>query len=247
MENFWDLRNADFFDASGLKCDEDQDYRLDEEIERVRDELFLQYPDMKDKLENIIGLYTKKYMVQNEIGFKRGYKMGFECCEQLVVKKDNQFYKKPSKLFTDRCFAYALMRLTYSDIKELSELHTQKDVRTFDMEFYKYMLTSVERLYNQHISLVSKIFAYESPINQDESDWQEHIGYLIAQMPELDDPSVIDDLFYGNVAEYLLSGEFKTACANKVSLSDYTRRRLDQDVYNRYFTLLQKGHIPNDI
>ena len=62
-------------------------------------------------------------------------------------------------------------------------------------------------------------------------------------MPEWDNPKVLRSKFDGNIAEYVLYGEFRSACRNSLPLTDDVMRTLNQDIYNRYYTLLHRGVI----
>ena len=243
MDEFWNLENADYADVSGLTKCEEYDSQLDEKIEALRKEITDQCPDVKEKLYKLMHLCSEKNMVQNKIGFWLGNKHGYEVYENIIVKKKNPYYKKPSKSFLLKSFVYTLTRLTYRDSDELEELHTQSQVKTADMSFYNQMFDTIRMLFDKYYSHLKSLFADIPPSNRFEMDLKEYIGYLLAEMSEWDTPKTIKEAFSGEIAEFVLSGTFKTACENHHSLTDAEMHLLNQDVYNRYYTLVLKGII----
>jgi hypothetical protein len=181
--------------------------------------------------------------VQNKIGVWLGNKYGYEVYENNVVHNKKSPAKTPSKVFFPRCLAYITTRLTYRNTDDLEELHVQNKIKTPDMSFFNQMLENVRTLFDKYYPHVKSLLSDEPPSNQLEIDLQEYLRYLICEMKEWDTPHLKQAPFSGDVAEFVLSGAFKTACEKNQPLTDDKMHVLNKDVYNRFYTLVLKGII----
>ena len=152
--------------------------------------------------------------------------------------------KQASKTFINRFLAYALTRVSYRDTEALEDYHSISG--QLNMDFYSKMLQVVQAGYEKYIGLTVSALHDDKPKNQESQDFEYWLKALLLGMNQWLPAQTVRDRFSGTVAEYVLSGEFLSACTQGKKLNDELMKRLNIDVHNRFYTLVCKGIISID-
>lgn len=148
---------------------------------------------------------------------------------------------KPSKTFLNRFYAYALARMTYRDTDLLENHHVVSG--QLNVDYYSQMLSEVQNNYDKLLPQIKKIVDGPVPQSEEEKNLYIWLNGLLHSMNQWLPPKKVPDSFNGSVAEFVLNGEFLSACNQKLALDDALMMKLNIDVHNRYYTLLCRNVI----
>ena len=70
-----------------------------------------------------------------------------------------------------------------------------------------------------------------------------NVTEMVKEVDRHDTPVKVKDRFKGDIAKFVLCGEVRYACIDNCKLTFETHTALCKDVYDRYYTLLERGYI----
>ena len=151
--------------------------------------------------------------------------------------------EKPSKAFMSRYITYVLTRMTFRDTALLEDYHAVH--RQLDMDFHSKMLVAVQANYEKLFPQIKTVILSSDPRSISGGLLYDGLYALLRSVQEWLPPRKIRDRFTGSIAEFVLGGEFTTACFEQCKLTDEEIMKLNIDVYNRFYTLVCRNIIEN--
>ena len=150
--------------------------------------------------------------------------------------------KMPSKAFRNRCTAFSLSELTFAENKLVADKH-YSDCMMLDELFYEQLLTSVENNFNLYYPPVYGIFNGNWSPTSIKPELLKNVTEMVKEVDRHDTPVKVKDHFKDDIAKFVLCGEVRYACIDNCKLTFETHTALCKDVYDRYYTLLERGYI----
>ena len=147
--------------------------------------------------------------------------------------------RKPSKAFLNRFYAYTFARMTYRDTDLLESHHVVSG--QLDADFYSQMLSEVQNNFDKLLPQIRRVIDGPAPQSEEEKNLFIWLNGLLHSMDQWLPPKRVRDSFNGSVAEFVLSGEFLSACTQGLKLNDELMMKLNIDVHNRFYTLVCRG------
>lgn len=172
------------------------------------------------------------------------YRFEFDksCSENELKNMIKQYILTARRMFENESIALSFTRYTYRDTAVIEHAHNTH--KKPDTEFYKIVLKTVNTRYNELLTALTR-FVEKKPV---ENSLQQNVAPLLYiyhhNVNVWDKPVCLDLKYGGNVAEFVLGGEFENACKTGADFgSNALMKTINKDVYNRYYTLFCSGVI----
>lgn len=155
-----------------------------------------------------------------------------------------------------RLLAKALTHYVYRNT-EIENVHAENSV--MNTQIYKKIYTIVEKQLNKVIKFDKYIMCFD-----EQKFLQNKEEYLKTLVPESEHQNVLEyfrEIFFNmqfgthwdlaktdeeptelDLTKYILSGEFKKFCDNKICLDDFAMEQINKDIHNKIYTLLIYGY-----
>ena len=151
-------------------------------------------------------------------------------------------------LFSKRKVAYVLTIVCYREIACWEQYHSEQ--RVLNMSIYEEMLSALKEKLAFFLPFVKYMrmtpeewFAHEHELSSQQKELIEFFIAYTRSMYEWEPAERIEPLGTDDIAEYLLCGRCKEACANAEKLNNALMKEINIDVHNRMYTLIETNRI----
>lgn len=135
--------------------------------------------------------------------------------------------------------AFIYAHYTYRDTGIIEDSHSEN--KTLDIAFYNKAKDSVNKKYKELHNAISGLKSNKPAYTKVQRLLPTILYSYSLSVNQWDEPICLDIDYNGNVAEFILDGEFKKACESGKSLGNQElMMRLNKDVYNLLHITMQE-------